>query len=168
MLSFFFSFITDFSGFHRCIYYIEIFFEIPVYIGAYDSLIGVKNQPIYFHGKDGFGDLEHDKEPDLSIVKGEHAALALNNIVNNNPKAISILAVGPLTNLALAIKLNRNFGDNIKDVWIMGGNYTGREIITTLNILLYVITFMFLLRVVTLGGVFTTVLTNLCIILFII
>lgn len=100
--------------------------KIPVYIGAHESLITSKEYSVQFHGIDGFGDLEHDTEPDLSLVKVEHAALALNRIVENNTKAISIMAVGPLTNLALAIKLNRNFGENIKDVWIMGGNYTGR------------------------------------------
>lgn len=59
-------------------------------------------------------------------MKKEHAALAINNIINDNPKTVSVISVGPLTNLALALKLNRNFGNNIKDVWIMGGNYTGR------------------------------------------
>lgn len=106
--------------------YFAIIFKIPVYIGAYESLIPNKEPPIYFHGKDGFGDLEHDTEPDLSIVKEEHAGLALNRIINNNPKSISIMALGPLTNLALAIKLNKSFGNNIKDIWIMGGNYTGK------------------------------------------
>lgn len=100
--------------------------KIPVYIGAHESLIAFKEYSVQFHGTDGFGDLEHDTQPDLSIVKVENAALAINTILANDPKAISVMAVGPLTNLALAIKLNKNFGDNIKDVWIMGGNYTGR------------------------------------------
>lgn len=106
--------------------YRNIIFEIPVYIGAHEPLVAVTEPPIQFHGTDGFGDLDHDTEPDISIVKTEHAAIAINNIINNNPKAVSIIAVGPLTNLALAIKLNKHFRDNVKDLWIMGGNYTGK------------------------------------------
>ena len=35
---------------------------------------------------------------------------------------VTIVALGPLTNIALAMKLNRNFETNIKELVIMGGN----------------------------------------------
>lgn len=99
-----------------------------MYVGAHQHLIGPLTKTPLFHGVDGFGDLEHDSEPDVSIVKKEHAAVAISNIVNKNPKAISIMNLGPLTNTALALKLSRQVKDNIKDIWIMGGNYTGKGI----------------------------------------
>lgn len=81
---------------------------------------------LHFHGKDGFGDLEYPDEPNISIVKPEHAAVALGNIVNNNPKEISVVAVSPLTDIALTIKLFPNFGENLKELFIMGGNSEGK------------------------------------------
>lgn len=79
----------------------------------------------YFHGKDGFGDLFYDNDPDLSIVKKEHAAIGITSLVTQNSGEISLMCLGPLTNIALAIKLNRNISKSVKDVWLMGGNHGG-------------------------------------------
>lgn len=55
----------------------------------------------------------------------ENAIFMLNKIVDNNPGQISLVCLGPLTNIALAIKINSNFTQNVKDIHIMGGNYKG-------------------------------------------
>lgn len=44
--------------------------------------------------------------------------------VNNNPGEITIVAIGPLTNVAAAIKKDKNFSKNIKELMIMGGSET--------------------------------------------
>lgn len=43
------------------------------------------------------------------------------------------MALGPLTNLAIAINVDPNFEKNVKDLFIMGGNIHGRTmtILTT-------------------------------------
>ncbi len=38
-----------------------------------------------YHGADGFGDTDHDGEPDLSHVQQEHAVNALVRLVKENP-----------------------------------------------------------------------------------
>lgn len=78
-----------------------------------------------YHGKDGFGDLIHDSEPDISIIKPDIAALALGRIVTENPGEISVVAIGPLTNIALAVKLFPTFMEDVKEIYIMGGNHLG-------------------------------------------
>lgn len=39
--------------------------------------------------------------------------------------AITLIALGPLTNIATCLKLDADFGKKLKDCFIMGGNYQG-------------------------------------------
>ncbi|XP_018577544.1 uncharacterized protein LOC108915879 [Anoplophora glabripennis] len=98
--------------------------DIPVYKGANKQLILPKHPVDQFHGKDGFGDLHHDKDPDLSLVEQIPVSIALHHIISSNPNEIYLICVGPLTNLALALKLYDDLYSKIKEVWIMGGNVT--------------------------------------------
>lgn len=101
------------------------FFQIPIYKGANKQLV-LPREPIQqFHGKDGFGDLHHDKDPDLSLLKHTPASIQLHHLINSHPNEIYLICVGPLTNLALALKLYDDLCSKIKEVWIMGGNATG-------------------------------------------
>ncbi|MEO5897499.1 MAG: nucleoside hydrolase [Vicinamibacterales bacterium] len=43
------------------------------------------------------------------------------NTVMANPGQVTILAIGPLTNLAMAMRMNVNFAKNVKQLVIMGG-----------------------------------------------
>ena len=46
------------------------------------------------------------------------------NAVVSQPKSIDVIAIGPLTNIALAIQTNLDFVEKVKRVWIMGGDFT--------------------------------------------
>ncbi|KAJ8920672.1 hypothetical protein NQ315_004811 [Exocentrus adspersus] len=98
--------------------------DIPIYKGAKKQFIYPKESISLFHGKDGFGDLDHDKEPDLSIVRNTVSSAALYEIANKYPNEIYLICIGPLTNLALALKLYEDLDSKIREVWIMGGNAT--------------------------------------------
>ncbi|KAF2899926.1 hypothetical protein ILUMI_06265 [Ignelater luminosus] len=104
--------------------------DIPVYKGATEALIPPETPIPQFHGKDGFGDLEHEKEPDVSIVQKDSASVAMRNLVINNPGQISLICIGPLTNIALTMKLFDDFAPNIKEIFIMGGNYAATGNVT--------------------------------------
>lgn len=104
-------------------------FQIPVYKGAHEQLI-LPDKPLQlFHGSDGFGDLEYDTEPDTSIVRKEPAAVALGNYIENNPNEITLICLGPLTNVALVLKLYPRFAENLNELYLMGGNYQGNKIL---------------------------------------
>lgn len=98
-----------------------------MYKGAEEQLL-----PSYFecdqlfNGNDGFADLTHDSEPDVSILKEKHAVIAIGEFLLNNPKDVSIIALGPLTTIALVFKLFPKSIENIVDIAIMGGNIKGR------------------------------------------
>nr|XP_012230317.1 PREDICTED: inosine-uridine preferring nucleoside hydrolase-like [Linepithema humile] len=108
--------------------------DIPVYRGAYSSLLDTSNAEQagseHYHGSDGFGDTFTD-EVDTSKLQKEHAAYALHRITSENPGDISVVCLGPLTNIALAIKLYPEFLDNVKEFFVMGGNSTGQGNITS-------------------------------------
>ncbi|EDW48785.1 pyrimidine-specific ribonucleoside hydrolase RihA [Drosophila sechellia] len=103
--------------------------DIPIYLGAVDALIpSLEDEKKYFHGRDGFGDcLTDDCALRLEdIVQAEHAVTAIHDLCRSRPKQITIFAVGPLTNLALGYTMyGPEFGDNFRDLFIMGGNYQG-------------------------------------------
>ncbi|XP_057373441.1 nucleoside hydrolase-like [Daphnia carinata] len=99
--------------------------QIPIYRGAHTSLVEPVVMDDPFHGSDGFGDSNHDEEPDLRNVQKEHAVNALVRLVKENPNEMTVVALGPLTNLALAMRLDDQFASNLKELYIMGGNVEG-------------------------------------------
>ncbi|XP_037724621.1 pyrimidine-specific ribonucleoside hydrolase RihB [Drosophila subpulchrella] len=102
--------------------------DVPIYLGAVDPMIPTEeDDKKYFHGRDGFGDcLEDDLGPLEGIVEPEHAVTAIHDLCRAQPKQITVFAVGPLTNLALGYTMyGSEFGENFRDLFIMGGNYQG-------------------------------------------
>ncbi|XP_076034001.1 uncharacterized protein LOC143020931 isoform X2 [Oratosquilla oratoria] len=107
--------------------------KIPIYKGASDSLVQkwvFEEEP--FHGHDGFGDsnVVPNSTP-VDIVQPQHAVFALVDIVNRHPNEIYLAALGPLTNIALAIKMDPNFTSKLAGIYGMGGNTTGQGNITS-------------------------------------
>ncbi|MEE6470490.1 hypothetical protein FKM82_008984 [Ascaphus truei] len=100
--------------------------EIPVFRGMSHSILGEIN-PEYSHfGGDGLGDVEDPTSPGLEHLQEEDAVHALIRIVNHHQGQISLLATGPLTNLALAVKLDPTLPKKLNQLYIMGGNLEGR------------------------------------------
>ena len=103
--------------------------DIPVYAGAAFPLCGESVRIPVYHGFDGLGDMNNRIDNPQwmdQILQKEHAVNAMIHLVNQHQKEISLIAVGPLTNLALAQRLDPMFPSKLKDLTIMGGNYQGR------------------------------------------
>jgi len=101
--------------------------DIPVYKGATGPLLGdFKGSASHFHGLDGLGDVEDIPHPDMSLLKSEHAVNALIRLINEHPGEITLVPIGPLTNIALACRLDPGICSKLKDVVIMGGNIEAR------------------------------------------
>lgn len=71
-------------------------------------------------GYNGLGDVSY-KEASGKIENKDAISWMIEK-VNNNPNKISIIALGPLTNIAKAIKKDNNFSKNIKELIVMGGS----------------------------------------------
>lgn len=92
-------------------------YYIPVYRGAEVSLKDKQDDASYVHGYNGFGGVSY--EPVRRSTNGD-AIDFLIKTVNDNPGQIDVVALGPLTNIALAILKNKEFVHNIKSLNIMG------------------------------------------------
>jgi purine nucleosidase len=91
--------------------------EVPVHLGARVPMM----RPWYESRAHGDGKGNHDFPQPTQVPSEEGAAEALVRIVNENPGEIDILAIGPLTNIATAVLLDRDFVSKVRQLWIMGG-----------------------------------------------
>ena len=95
---------------------------VPVYRGAARPLrVPMEPPPDFVHGKDGLGNT--DQPLPKRQAQPTSAARFLVDIAKAFPKQITIVAVGRLTNLAQAIKLDSTFTSNIREVVLMGGAF---------------------------------------------
>lgn len=106
---------------------------IPVFKGMESPLLVSKDKtprPAFF-GKDGFGDTlpPLPSEKKLKVVS-EHAVNAIIKFSEKYKSKLTILALGPLTNLAMAVKLQPAIKNYVKEIFIMGGNFEGMGNVT--------------------------------------
>ncbi|XP_062306397.1 inosine-uridine preferring nucleoside hydrolase [Osmerus eperlanus] len=101
--------------------------QIPVYKGSTGPLVGATNAIKDHFGTDGLGDVLEDRDPLWKEkIQTESAVNALIRLVSDNQKQVSLVALGPLTNLSLAVRLDPTFPAKLKDLFIMGGNMEGK------------------------------------------
>ena len=94
--------------------------EAPVFGGAERPL---KRPPAHagdFHGPDGLGDLA-PFEPEGLVGDGPAANAIVDLVMQRPEKSVAIAAVGPLTNLALAMRREPRLAARLGPVAIMGG-----------------------------------------------
>ncbi|XP_077979162.1 uncharacterized protein LOC144434567 [Glandiceps talaboti] len=101
--------------------------QIPVFNGSSTSILNtVDRSPDHAHGVDGLGDVPDLIIPDMSLLQTEHAVNAIVRLVNQHPGEISLVCLGPLTNVAMAMRMDADLPKKLKDVTIMGGNLYGK------------------------------------------
>ncbi len=97
--------------------------KAPVARGAGSPLvIEERNPPTYVHGENGLGDIAL---PD--VIRSEPHPLPAHKFiietVRAHPHEVSIVAVGRMTNLALALREDPEIASLVKEVIIMGGAF---------------------------------------------
>jgi len=98
--------------------------EIPVYLGAVGPLVRRRlHYAPEVHGKRGFGDLK--LPPPSGKIQKNYAAVELARRIVQAPGEITILALGPLTNIALALRLEPQFVKHVREIIFMGGIVAG-------------------------------------------
>ncbi|TXR55458.1 nucleoside hydrolase [Quadrisphaera setariae] len=94
--------------------------DVPVHLGAHDFL----DHPFtggapHVHGADGTGGVALPRA--VTEVSGTSAAQALVDAARARPGELRLLAIGPLTNVALALEVEPELPRLVREVVIMGG-----------------------------------------------
>lgn len=93
---------------------------VPVAVGATDPLVGDFSGGVpHIHGHNGVGDIELPHTGTQPVA--ESAAQMLVRLSSEYPGELDVVAVGPLTNLALALDLDPGVADRVRSVTVMGG-----------------------------------------------
>nr|XP_033785601.1 pyrimidine-specific ribonucleoside hydrolase RihA-like isoform X2 [Geotrypetes seraphini]XP_033785602.1 pyrimidine-specific ribonucleoside hydrolase RihA-like isoform X2 [Geotrypetes seraphini]XP_033785603.1 pyrimidine-specific ribonucleoside hydrolase RihA-like isoform X2 [Geotrypetes seraphini]XP_033785605.1 pyrimidine-specific ribonucleoside hydrolase RihA-like isoform X2 [Geotrypetes seraphini]XP_033785606.1 pyrimidine-specific ribonucleoside hydrolase RihA-like isoform X2 [Geotrypetes s len=100
--------------------------DIPVYRGLQSSVLGEHLHASQYHGEDGLGNVPDPDAPGLDLLKNEHAVHAMIKLATKYNNQISLVAIGPLSNLAMAVRMDPTFPNKLKSLYIMGGNMESR------------------------------------------
>lgn len=98
--------------------------DTPVFPGCPLPLVLAADDAAFVHGADGFGDTGY--LPAQRRAEEEHAALAVLRLSHRHAGHLTLVALGPLTNLALALRLDPTLPSRIARLVVMGGAVTGR------------------------------------------
>jgi inosine-uridine nucleoside N-ribohydrolase len=95
--------------------------DVPVAMGVEQPLVMAYRGPVHqVHGVDGQGDVF--LPPPTSAVVDIDAAHFIIRTVMAAPGEITLVAIGPLTNVAIALSLEPELAANIVEIVMMGGN----------------------------------------------
>jgi len=97
--------------------------DVPVMAGVSKPLLGLRS--VYWGGHEGKGLLE--PEDDGLVPSPEHAVDFIVRTVMDNPGQIHLVAVGPLTNVALAFIREPRLAQNLAHFTIMGAVLRGPD-----------------------------------------
>lgn len=93
--------------------------HVPVFLGAARPMAQPLSTAEFVHGEDGLGN--SNLTPSLRTLAGDMAATHIVRLAREHPGELTLVAVGPLTNLGLALLLEPRLPELVDRVVIMGG-----------------------------------------------
>jgi inosine-uridine nucleoside N-ribohydrolase len=109
--------------------------DIPVAAGAVGPLVR-RRVAATSHGTNGLGDLDFPV-PTLK-PSNESATEILHRIVSGSPGEVSLIALGPLTNIASAFRTYPILADQVREIVLMGGSLSGGNMTPAAEFNMYV------------------------------
>lgn len=109
--------------------------KIPVAAGSPTPLLRPFVDASNVHGASGMEG--YDFEPgDTSLLLNEHAVTAMRRVLMESPEPMTIMAIGPLTNVALLLNMYPEVRKKIAEIVLMGGslNRGNRGVMSEFNI----------------------------------
>jgi purine nucleosidase len=94
--------------------------NVPVFAGAQRPLRRPPGEAAEFHGSEGLGVLE-TFEPDLPVAEGTAAQAIVEAVMTRPEGAVALAVMGPMTNLALALRAEPQLAERLGPVVVMGG-----------------------------------------------
>jgi inosine-uridine nucleoside N-ribohydrolase len=94
--------------------------DVPVAEGAAGALLGSVVRATEVHGESGIGDTVLPESPNRALPEGAVALMA--RLIAASPDPVAIAPIGPLTNIALLLRLHPHLASRIAHVCLMGGS----------------------------------------------
>ncbi|PYV97996.1 MAG: nucleoside hydrolase [Acidobacteria bacterium] len=110
--------------------------DIPVAVGAKAPLLRRLVTAAYAHGENGLGGAVFP-EPKIKPV-AEPAAKFISQIVRKYPGEVTLITIGPLTNIATALNMDSELARMVKSLVMMGGSLSGGNITPAAEFNVYV------------------------------
>jgi purine nucleosidase len=96
--------------------------DVPVHRGASRPLVRPHRDAVYFHDEGGLGGAQ--LPPSRRSVGADRGPAALIRLARLRPREVTLVTLGPLTNLAIALNVEPNLPELLKSVVVMGGAYS--------------------------------------------
>lgn len=100
--------------------------EIPVHEGCPRAILQPGNPVFDIHGETGLGRAE--LQAPSGAAAAAHAVPALIDAILSSPRKVTIAALAPLTNIALALTMAPQIADRIDTIVVIGGSFDGGNI----------------------------------------
>ena len=110
--------------------------DIPVAVGAKTPLLRRLVTAAYAHGENGLGGAVFP-EPKIKPI-AEPAAKFISQMVRKYPGEITLITIGPLTNIATALNMDSELARLVKSLVMMGGSLSGGNITPAAEFNVYV------------------------------
>lgn len=104
--------------------------QVPIAKGASRPLVAEAIDASDVHGETGM-DGYNFEEPDDSLLLDKHAVNAMYEEIMNSNEKVTLVPIGPLTNIALLLRMYPEVKGNIAEIVLMGGS-TGRGNVTVM------------------------------------
>ncbi|GGJ98881.1 nucleoside hydrolase [Luteimonas terricola] len=102
--------------------------DVPVFPGCDRPLLHPSPDAANVHGRDGFGDV--GLAPAARGAESRHAAEAIIELSHRHAGRLLLVTLGPLTNVALALRLDPTLPTRVARLVVMGGAVTAHGNIT--------------------------------------
>src|SRR5690625_1783985 len=96
--------------------------DVPIYAGAQRPLLREMETAPSIHGDSGLDGVELP-EPRVDIQDQHAVNYIIDTVMASEKGSVTLVGTGPLTNLALAARLEPRIVDHVREVVVMGGGY---------------------------------------------
>jgi inosine-uridine nucleoside N-ribohydrolase len=110
--------------------------DIPVAVGAKAPLLRRLVTAAYVHGENGLGGAVFPEPKTKPIA--EPAAEFIRSVIRKYPGEVTLIPIGPLTNIATALSLDSELAGMVRGIVLMGGSLSGGNITPAAEFNIYV------------------------------
>lgn len=98
--------------------------DVPLYAGATRPLVRPVEVAEDIHGDTGMEIHGYDlPDPTVDVAEGSGVQFIIDTVMSHEPGTVTLVPTGPLTNIALAARMEPRIVERVKEVVLMGGGY---------------------------------------------